>query len=61
MNLIRLAKMCLNETYSNVCMGKQLSDAFPIQNNLSRMHHFEGLRKLGGIEIGWDTSASGLC
>jgi hypothetical protein len=25
-------KMCLNGNYSNVCIGKQLSDAFPIHN-----------------------------
>jgi hypothetical protein len=24
--------MCLNETYSKVCIGKPLSDKFPIQN-----------------------------
>jgi hypothetical protein len=27
--LVRLAKMCLNETYSNVHAGKLLSDKFP--------------------------------
>jgi hypothetical protein len=26
--------MCLNETYSKVCIGKLLSDKFPIQNGL---------------------------
>jgi hypothetical protein len=25
--------MCLNETYSKVCIGKHLSDTFPIQND----------------------------
>jgi hypothetical protein len=24
--------MCLNETYSKVCIGKHLPDSFPIQN-----------------------------
>jgi hypothetical protein len=24
--------MCLNETYIKVCIGKHLSDSFPIQN-----------------------------
>jgi hypothetical protein len=24
--------MCLNQTYSKVCIGKHLSDSFPIQN-----------------------------
>jgi len=28
--------MCLNETYSKVCIGKNLSDAFPIQNDLKQ-------------------------
>jgi hypothetical protein len=30
----RLIKMCLNETYSKVRIGKHLSDSFPIQNGL---------------------------
>jgi hypothetical protein len=34
MKLVRLIKMCLNETYSKVRMGKYLSDKFPIQNGL---------------------------
>jgi hypothetical protein len=34
MKLVRLIKMCLNETYSKVCVGKDLSDSFPIQNGL---------------------------
>jgi hypothetical protein len=28
--------MCLNETYSKVCIGKLLSDEFPIQNGLKQ-------------------------
>jgi hypothetical protein len=28
--------MCLNETYSRVCVGKLLSDKFPIQNGLKQ-------------------------
>jgi hypothetical protein len=36
MNLVRLIKMCLNETYSKVCIGKHLSDSFPIQNGLKQ-------------------------
>jgi hypothetical protein len=31
MELLRLIKMCLNETYSKVRIGKYLSDTFPIQ------------------------------
>jgi hypothetical protein len=29
-----IIKMCLNENYSKVRIGKCLSDAFPIQNGL---------------------------
>jgi hypothetical protein len=36
MKLVRLIKTCLNETYSEVCTGKHLSDAFPIQNDLKQ-------------------------
>jgi hypothetical protein len=34
--LLRLIKMCLNETYSKVCIGKLFSDKFPIQNGLKQ-------------------------
>jgi hypothetical protein len=34
--LVRLIKMCLNETYSKVRKGKLLSDKFPIQNGLKQ-------------------------
>jgi hypothetical protein len=34
--LARLIKMCLNETYSKVHIGKHLSDKFPIQNGLNQ-------------------------
>jgi hypothetical protein len=30
--LVRLIKMCLNETYGKICIGKHLSGAFPIKN-----------------------------
>jgi hypothetical protein len=30
--LFKLIKLCLNETYSKVRIGKLLSDKFPIQN-----------------------------
>jgi hypothetical protein len=30
--LVRLIKMCLNETYSRVQVGKHLSEIFPIKN-----------------------------
>jgi len=32
MEMVRLIKMCLNETYSRVWVGKHLSDMFPIKN-----------------------------
>jgi len=34
MKVIKLIKMCLNETYSVISIGKNLSDASPIQNGL---------------------------
>jgi hypothetical protein len=34
--LVRLIKMCLNETYCKVCVGKLLSDKFTIQNGLKQ-------------------------
>jgi hypothetical protein len=34
--LVRPIKMCLNETYSKVRIGKHLSDNFPIQNRLKQ-------------------------
>jgi hypothetical protein len=36
MKLVRLIKMCLNETYSKVRIGKHLSDNFPTQNGLTQ-------------------------
>jgi hypothetical protein len=38
MKLVRLIKMCLNETYSKVRISKHLSDSFPIQNGLKQGH-----------------------
>jgi hypothetical protein len=34
--LVRLIKMCLNETYSKVRIRKHLSDSFPVQNGLKQ-------------------------
>jgi hypothetical protein len=34
--LVGLIKMCLNETYSRVCIGKNLSDKFTVQNGLKQ-------------------------
>ena len=36
MKLVRLIKMCLNETYSKVHIGKHLSDMFPVNNDLKK-------------------------
>jgi hypothetical protein len=36
MKLVRLIKMCLNETYSKVRIRKHLSDNFPIENDLKQ-------------------------
>jgi hypothetical protein len=36
MKLVRLIKMCLNETYSQVHIGKHLSESFLIQNGLKQ-------------------------
>ena len=34
--LVRLIKLCLNEMYSRVRVGKNLSDIFPIRNGLKQ-------------------------
>jgi hypothetical protein len=34
--LVRLIKMCLNETYNRVRVGKNLSEIFPIRNGLKQ-------------------------
>jgi hypothetical protein len=36
MKLVRLIKICLNEMYSKVHIGKHLSDSFPTQNGLKQ-------------------------
>jgi hypothetical protein len=36
MKLVRLIKICLNETYSIVRVGKYFSHNFPIQNGLKQ-------------------------
>jgi hypothetical protein len=36
MKLVRLVKMCLNETYRKVCIGKHFPDSFLIQNGLEQ-------------------------
>jgi hypothetical protein len=36
MKLVRLIKMCLNETYSKVCIVEHMSAKFPMQNGLKQ-------------------------
>jgi hypothetical protein len=36
MKLVRLIRMCLNETHNRFRIGKHLSDNFPIQNGLKQ-------------------------
>jgi len=36
MELVRLIKLCLNETYSRVWVGKNLSDVLPIRSGLKQ-------------------------
>ena len=36
MKLVRLIKMCLNEIYSRVRVGKHLSDLFPVRDLLKK-------------------------
>jgi hypothetical protein len=43
MEVVRLIKMCLNETYNKVCVCKYLSDKFPIQNGLEHGDAFSPL------------------
>jgi len=40
MKLVRLIEMCLNETFSRVRVGKNLSDLCPIKNDLKQGEAF---------------------
>jgi hypothetical protein len=72
--LVRLIKICLNETYSKVHIGKLLSDKFPYSEWSEtrrcsiaitfqfclRMCHQESPRESNWFVAEWDTSAVGL-
>jgi len=70
MKLVTLIKMCLNERYNRVCVGKHLSDMFIVKNGLkqedalwlllSKFAFEYGSGEPGGLEIKWHT-ASSLC
>jgi hypothetical protein len=73
--LAGLNKMCLNETYNTVCIGKNLSHKCPIQNGMKQGDALSQLifslpfectirrvqENQEGAEIQWDTPAFGLC
>jgi hypothetical protein len=40
-----LIKLCLNETISKVCIGKHLSESFPIQNGLKQGDNIDTIKK----------------
>jgi hypothetical protein len=46
--------MCLNETYSKVCIGRHLSDMFPIQNGLKQgmLYHHRFSTLLYNVPLG---------
>jgi hypothetical protein len=74
MKLVRLIKVCLDETCSIVQVGKRLSDMFPIKNGLKQgdalvplifsftLQH--AMRRVqvnqDGLTLKWYTSVSGL-
>jgi hypothetical protein len=58
--LARLTNWCLNDTCSRVQVGKHLKCCL-LGMVCFRICHLEGSGKLGGLEIKWYTSASGLC
>jgi hypothetical protein len=43
LKLVKLAEMCLSETYSKVRVGKHLPDTFLIKNGLKKGHVLSSL------------------
>jgi len=37
LKLVRLSKKCLDEAYIKICVSKNLSDAFPVENGLKQV------------------------
>jgi hypothetical protein len=74
MKLVRIIKMCLNETCSKVLIRKYFPDSFPIQNGLkqgdvllplvfifSLVYAIRRPRKTKWTEIKWNILDAGLC
>jgi hypothetical protein len=49
MKLARPIKMCLSETYSRFCVGKNLCDRFVIRNGLKQGDALSSLLFIGGF------------
>jgi len=70
--LLRLIKMCLNETYSTVPIGSHVSDMFPFKNGLKKEDAYHQCYQLcleytitrvqanQGLEIKWYISTPRL-